>query len=94
MGRGAGPSRPAAPRPSLYVAPIRHLNLGSTGRLSALHQQVNSPVVRMPGGSDIRRMNSKCGSLVRPPPLWAPSCMPTVPVAALRWCPKHTASNS
>lgn len=50
-------------KPAHYVPPIRHLSL-SQRQHSHLQPHVSSPMVNTPGGSEIRRLNSKCGSLV------------------------------
>ena len=54
---GGKPGKPVVP-------PIRHLSLSQQRQHSLLQQHVSSPTVRTPGGSEIRRLSSKCGSLV------------------------------
>lgn len=52
-------------KPPHTVPPIRHLSIGNQRQHSLMQQYGSSPTVGTPGGSEIRRMSSKCGSLVR-----------------------------
>ena len=63
MGAKAAIERKAG-KPPHTVPPIRHLSIGNQRQHSLMQQYASSPTVRTPGGSEIRRMSSKCGSLV------------------------------